>query len=74
MFYSNYISFITLKGILSITNPQAKEDIPPTIEQTDPIDERNRSSIGTGKESPNCFFFKHFQIKVKLNCFCYHTL
>jgi hypothetical protein len=49
--------------------PQAKEDIPPTIEQTDPIDERNRSSIGTEKESPNCYFFNHFQIKVKVNCF-----
>ncbi len=65
----------TLKGILSITNPQNKTDIAITMEETDPIVERNKSSIWIEKVSPNCFHFKLILIvELIVLIFSKHTL
>jgi hypothetical protein len=56
MHSNKYLIFFTLKGVLSIINPQNKVDTPPITEHTDPIVERNKLSIGFSNASPNCFY------------------
>jgi hypothetical protein len=48
--------YFTLKGVLSIINPQNKVDTPPITEHTDPIVERNKLSIGFLNDCPNGFY------------------